>query len=111
MRIGDLLARDVVDAHGQRIGVCTDVRLWRDRPADDAPAPRLRLAGLIVSPHHTGSLLGYERGTTHRPQPLALAVRRLHRGAFLVAWDDVSAAPDDRESPLALRPGATRIPL
>lgn len=104
MRAGDLIGRGVVDAHGRPVGVCTDIRCAvRQGPADTAP--ELQLVGLLVSPHHTGSLLGYERGRTKGPWLLAVLIRRLHKGMGLVHWEDVADVPDEHDRDIRLRAG------
>lgn len=105
MRAGDLVGRGVVDAHGRPLGVCTDVRCSVTQgPADTAPT--LTVVGLLVSPHHVGSLLGYERGRTKGPWPLRLVVQRLHRGMVFVAWDEIGDVPNEHDRDLVLRPSA-----
>lgn len=105
MRAADLIGRAVVDARGRPLGVCTDVRCAvRQGPADSAP--ELTLFGLLVSPRHTGSLLGYERGRTRGPWLLAVLIRRLHKGMGLVRWEDVAEAPLEHDKDITLRAGA-----
>lgn len=110
MRAGELVGRAVVEHDGRPLGVCTDVRCWRE-PTGAGAAPGLRLAGLVVSPRHAGSLLGYERGRLQGPHLLARLVRRLHRGAVVVPWEDVESVPDDVHRPVVLAATRRAIPL
>lgn len=110
MRAGELIGRTVADADGRPVGVCTDLRFWVTHGVPDT-APELRLAAILVSPRHAGSLLGYERGRTRGPRLLAALVRRLHRGMVLIPWADVGEVPDDRERAVRLRSGASPMPM
>ena len=101
MRAGDLIGRGVVDEHGRPVGVCTDIRCEVRRPAD--AAPELTMVGLLVSPHHTGSLLGYERGRTKGPWLLSVLIRRLHRGLRFVPWEDVVEVPREHDRDIRVR--------
>ncbi|MGW9182983.1 PRC-barrel domain-containing protein [Agromyces sp. NPDC055661] len=88
MLLSDLLDSDAVDADGRRVGAVIDVRL------EVSGAPRQLLAdtvvtGLLVSPHSRFSTWGYERRDEDGPLLIARFQRWLHRGTFLVAWDDV----------------------
>ena len=88
MILSDLLGSDVVDADGRRLGAVIDVRL------EVSGAPRQLLAetvvtGLLVSPHSRFSTWGYERRGEDGPYLIARFQRWLHRGTFLVAWDEV----------------------
>ncbi|MFN8185165.1 MAG: hypothetical protein U0R23_12165 [Candidatus Nanopelagicales bacterium] len=98
------MGRAVVDPRGRPVGVCTDVRCWVGQGPIDM-APELTVAGLLVSPHHVGSLLGYERGRTKGPWLLAALVRRLHRGIVLIPWDDVVEVPAAHDRAITVRSG------
>jgi hypothetical protein len=93
LRLSELLGCDVVDAAGQRSGVVTDVRLSQTGPPLDAASSSasFEVEGLLVSPHTTGSLYGYERRRVHGPWLVRAVVLRLHRGAHLVPWDQVAS--------------------
>jgi len=89
MILTELLGSDAVDADGRRLGAVVDVRL------EISGAPRQLLAetkvtGLLVSPRSRLSTWGYERGGAYGPAVIALVQRWLHRGMFLVAWEDVA---------------------
>ena len=106
MRAGELIGRPVVDSARNPLGVCTDLRCRRlQGPADTGPV--LELTGVLVSPHHTGALLGYERGRTQGPLVVAKLVAWLHRGMVLVAWDDLVV----ERHQLRLRDGARPSPV
>jgi hypothetical protein len=120
MILSDLLDAPVHDADGAVVGRVVDVRLVVDVLAGDdgdedaAGGPRdretsgqeeplaaarrrdavgaARVVGLLVSPRSGASFLGYERTEVRSPWPLPQLVRRYHRGAFLVRWDEVTKA-------------------
>lgn len=56
---------------------------------------RAEVVGLLVSPRTGTSFLGFERTDVRSPWLIAALVRRLHRGTFLVAWEDVAEIGDD----------------
>jgi sporulation protein YlmC with PRC-barrel domain len=89
MRLSDLLGADVVDAAGDVVGQVTDVRLSQTGPVGAGVLAQFVVESLLVSPHHTGSLFGYERLHAQGPALLRAVVRRLHRHAFLVDVDAV----------------------
>ncbi|MGI5128789.1 PRC-barrel domain-containing protein [Pseudonocardia sp. CA-107938] len=90
MRASDLIGRDVVDRDGHRIGVVTDLRCVQDGPLRGAMAAP-RLDALLVSPRHSGALLGYQRPSQHGPWLIRAIVERLHRHARLIPWSAVTA--------------------
>jgi len=88
MILSDLLGSDALDPDGRRLGAVIDVRL----EISGAPAQLLAatvVRGLLVSPHSRFSTWGYERRGDDGPFLIAHLQRSLHRGTFLVAWDDV----------------------
>ena len=87
MILTDLLGSRVLGPDS--LGFVSDVRFVLDPVAIDQPMPRARLCGIVVSPHARGSSLGFERRGVHSPWIIAAAIRRRHRGSFLVAWDDI----------------------
>jgi hypothetical protein len=97
MRASDLIGRDVFDAAGERIGVITDIRCVQDGPLRGTNAA-LRVDALLVSRHHTGSLLGYDR-RKQGPWGVRLIVAWLHRKMRIVPWSDVV----DEGPPIRLR--------
>jgi sporulation protein YlmC with PRC-barrel domain len=90
MRASELIGRDVIDRAGHRIGVVADLRCVQDGPLRGALATP-RLVALLVSPRHTGALLGYHRPAQHGPWLIRAIVERLHRRARLVPWTAVTA--------------------
>lgn len=99
MRASDLIGREVVSAGGERVGVITDVRCVQDGPLRGTNAA-LRVDALLVSGHHTGSILGYDR-RRQGPLPIRLIVSFLHRNMKVVPWSAVA----DEGPPIRLRPG------
>jgi hypothetical protein len=110
MRASDLTGLDVYDAGGQHFGVVTDLRCVQDGPLRGSmQAPRV--AALIVSRRHTGSLLGYDRRSQQGPWLIRTVVQRLHRHAALIPWEAVDwglawGAGADTISRITLRSGA-----
>ena len=95
MILSDLLGSDAVDSDGRRLGAVVDVRL------EISGAPRQLLAdtvvtGLLVSPHSRFSTWGYERRGEDGPFLIARLQRWIHRGTFLVRWEDVERIDEER---------------
>lgn len=88
MRANDLLGREVVTADGNSVGVVTDLRCIQDGPLRGTNAS-LRIDSLLVSRHHTGSSLGYDRQDQQGPWLIRLIVRRLHRNMRVIPWSAV----------------------
>jgi hypothetical protein len=104
MRASDLIGLDVYDSAEQRVGVVTDLRCRQDGPLIGAmQAPRV--AALIVTGRHTGSLLGYDRRSQQGPWLIRVVVRRLHRHAVLIQWEDIA----DTTGRITLRHGAAGL--
>ena len=87
------------------VGHVIDLRLIPDRQdtdeaMPDQPMPRLRIYGLVVSPHAKSSTLGYERNAVRAPRSIAAFQRWRHRGSFLVRWSDIESVRPER---IALR--------
>lgn len=91
MRTSDLLGAAVRDADGVEVGHVSDLRMTQDGPVLGTWGAAFRVTGLVVSPNHTGSFLGYERGTVHGPWLVEKVVRWLHRHAVYVPWEDVES--------------------
>lgn len=88
MKASDLIGRPVFDDGGRRVGVVTDLRCVQDGPLRGAmAAPRVRQ--VIISPHRTGSLLGYDRREQQGPWLIRRIVRWLHRDLLVVPWEAV----------------------
>lgn len=102
MRASDLIGMAVRDAQGQHLGVVTDLRCVQDGPLRGAmQAPRV--AAIIVSRRHTGSLLGYERSNQQGPWLIRRIVQLLHRHALLIPWDSIART----DGHIQLHPGET----
>ena len=86
MILSDVIGAEVVDANEQSLGKVIDARFRLEGGGDPS---RARLVGIIVSPRGATSYLGYERTVASRPVILDRFLRWLHRGSFLVLWDDV----------------------
>lgn len=124
MIIGDLLASRVLDHDGGGLGHVVDVRLALELRDDDADAEtgddvplsqgalrsdlvgQAEVVGLLVSPHNGGSFLGYERTGVRSPWMIASLMRRMHRGTFLVAWEQVEQI---EEGTITLAQGFDRL--
>jgi len=98
MRASDLIGREVVDARGAPLGVITDLRCIQDGPLRGTQAS-LRVDSVLVSRHHTGKLLGYDRRDQQGPWLFRVVVRRLHRHLQVIPWEDVT----DEGPPLRVR--------
>jgi len=101
MILSDLLGSVAVEADGTRLGTILDVRL----EVSGAPAQLLAatvVTGVLVSPHSRFSTWGYERRGEDGPLLIARLQRWVHRGTFLVAWDDVERVDEGR---VTFRPG------
>jgi len=95
MILSDLLGSDALEADGRRVGAVVDVRL----EISGAPAQLLAatvVTGVLVSPRSRVSTWGYERRAETAPLVIARLQRWLHRGMFLVAWDDVELIDEGR---------------
>ena len=95
MILSDLLGSDALEAGGRRVGGVVDVRL------EISGTPRQLLAetivvGVLVSPRSRFSTWGYERRGENAPLIIACLQRWLHRGMFLVAWDDIEMVDEGR---------------
>ncbi|MFT4283843.1 MAG: PRC-barrel domain containing protein [Protaetiibacter sp.] len=104
MILSDLLGSEVRDADGLLLGRVIDARF---RLEGTTSPSRARLVGIIVSPRSVLSYLGYERTVASRPVILDRLLRWMHRGSFLVLWEDVARIQRER---VELRPGYRREP-
>ena len=105
MILSDLLGSDALEAGGRRVGGVVDVRL----EISGAPAQLLAetiVTGVLVSPRSRFSTWGYERRGEEGPWLVARLQRWLHRGSFLVAWDDVELVDEGR---VVFRDGYARL--
>ncbi|MCU1563029.1 MAG: PRC-barrel domain containing protein [Arthrobacter sp.] len=88
MILSDVLGSDVIDAEGRRLGAAIDARFVLGPSAQGVVGPAI-LSGFIVSPHSKISTWGYERSKVSAPWPIARLSNWLHRGSFLIAWEDI----------------------
>jgi hypothetical protein len=88
MILSDLIGA-VARCEGKQVGHVVDARLTPSGPEYDQPMPRLKIHGLLISPHTNSATLGYERTEVRSPWPLAAFDRWRHRDSFLVLWDDI----------------------
>lgn len=105
MLLSDLLDSVAVDAEGADIGRIVDVRL----EISGAPGQLLAVTmvtGLLISPHSRMSTWGFERRGQQAPAIIARLQQWLHRGMFLVAWEDVARVERGR---VQLREGSARL--
>ncbi|HET6672178.1 MAG TPA: PRC-barrel domain-containing protein [Agromyces sp.] len=105
MILSDLLGSDAIAADGERLGRVVDVRL----EISGAPGQLLaatKLTGLLISPQSRISTWGFERRGQQAPAIIARLQHWLHRGMFLVAWEDVARIDRGR---VDLREGCTRL--
>lgn len=83
MRASELLASEVVDASGRRLGPVRDIRVTRDE---------LRVAGLVIGDGPFAQIAhgwGYAEGRAQGPWLLAVLTRRATRQARFVTADRV----------------------
>jgi hypothetical protein len=105
MILSDVLGHEVREADGTRVGRVVDARF---RLEGSGSPSRARLVGLVVSPRSAASFLGYERTVASRPVIVDRILRALHRGSFLVRWEDVARI--ESEGRVLLRDGYERMP-
>lgn len=105
MILSDLIGHEVRDADGRRVGRVVDARFRLESASNPS---RARLVGLVVSPRSATSYLGYERIGVSRPVVLAHLLRWLHRGSFLVPWEDLAQVESGGR--VLLREGYRREP-
>lgn len=104
MILSDLLGTEVHEANGTRVGRVIDARFRLEGSSNPS---RARLVGLIVSRGAFASYLGYERTAASRPVLLDRMLRLMHRGSFLVLWEDIERVERER---VLLRAGYRREP-
>jgi sporulation protein YlmC with PRC-barrel domain len=94
-RLVDLLGLPVIGPDGHQLGYLNDVRL---APTGSVAGvfPELVIDGLVVDGKHVGSLLGYDRRAEQGPWPLRRLVRRIHRDAGFLPWEQVQAIDWER---------------
>jgi sporulation protein YlmC with PRC-barrel domain len=88
-RLGQLLGCQVIATDGVVIGQVNDVRLVPNDMVHGVHA-ELMVEGLVVSDRHAGSFLGYDRRKEQGPALIRWGVRRLHRNARYLPWENVA---------------------
>src|SRR5262245_54016803 len=88
--ISELLASDVIDADGQRIGAVHDVRLIQDGPLLEGFGAALRVDALIVGVGTLAVRFGYHRHQVKGPALLKALFGALERRARLIPWHRVA---------------------
>lgn len=118
MRLSELLAKEVVDASGQRAGHVHDVRVIQDGTVGSSFDADLRVHALVIGRGGVANRLGYGRGA-RGPWLVRAILEGLHRPT-LVPWTRIraiesnriviSGSRDDleRATPRSDAPGTTR---
>ncbi|MDQ0756646.1 PRC-barrel domain-containing protein [Arthrobacter sp. B3I4] len=102
MILSDILGSSVYDQGGRRVGFVVDARFSMSADPGNG-GTTATLQGFIVSPHSKSSTWGYERRQVNAPWPIGAIAAWLHRGSFLLRWEDVALLSDRR---LQVREGA-----
>ncbi|PZQ87635.1 MAG: hypothetical protein DI534_14270 [Leifsonia xyli] len=105
MILSDVLGHEVREVDSTRVGRVIDARFRLEGSGTPSQA---RLVGFIVSPRSAASFLGYERTVASRPVIVDRILRHLHRGSFLVRWEDVARI--ESAGRVLLRDGYERLP-
>lgn len=105
MILSDVIGHEVREVDGTRLGRVVDARFRLEGSGTPSQA---RLVGFVVSPRTATSFLGYERTAAARPVVIDRILRFLHRGSFLVRWEDVERI--ETAGRLLLREGYERLP-
>jgi hypothetical protein len=90
-----------------RTGTVIDVRLAQDGPPQQLGPARIRVTGLVVSPRHSGRLLGYDRVPYEGPWLIRVLVRAYNHGTHYVPWAWIR---DHEQHPLRLEKPARDLP-
>ena len=93
MRASDLLGARVLTADGAPVGYVRALVCSIDGPTD-GPLPSPRLRALQVSTRGIGASLGYQQRGMRGPRLIGALVRRLHRTAREIAWEQVHEVAD-----------------
>jgi sporulation protein YlmC with PRC-barrel domain len=95
MRLSDLLASEVVDTAGHRIGHVHDVRIAQDGPLHAGFDASFRVQGLIVGRGGLASRLGYGRTRSRGPW-LIRHVLESHHAPTFIPWVNVKSIEGHR---------------
>jgi hypothetical protein len=90
MQMSDVLACEVYDAAGRKLGQVRDVRLVLDGPVLGGNIAAPRIDALIVGGSALAGRLGYLRGGVRGPALVAAIMRRLENRALTIAATDVA---------------------
>lgn len=91
MNLSDLLASEVVDANGARLGTVEDVKVVQDGPPLLPFGAAFRIDALVVGKRTIATRLGYERGGIRGPWLLRELFRARERRARVIPWTYVIA--------------------
>jgi hypothetical protein len=87
MRLSEVLHQPVLDVDGRRVGYVQDVRTEQNGPMVGDWGAALVVTGLLVTPQHWVSTLGYQAGHSHGPWLIRRFSQLMHRRAKFVPWE------------------------
>ena len=96
MRISDLLASDVQQADGTRVGRVREVRVVQDGPLVNGLQAAFRVDAVIVGRGSLGVRLGYHADEVRGPWLLKMLFRRTKHRVREISMNDVARWDDDR---------------
>jgi hypothetical protein len=96
MRLSDLLASDVYEADGARVGQVHEVRVVQDGPVVNGLQAGFRVDALIVGRGSLGVRLGYHADHVRGPWLLNMLFRRTKHRLREISMNDVARWDDDR---------------
>jgi hypothetical protein len=96
MRISDLLASDVHQADGTRVGRVREVRVVQDGPVVSGLQATFRVDAVIVGRGGLGVRLGYHGEHVRGPWLLNVLFARTKRRLRVISMSDVARWDEDR---------------
>ncbi len=105
MRVSELLAADVIDTDGARVGRVRGVRLVQDGPLLGGTQAAMRVDALLAGGGTLGPRLGYDRGGVRGPLLLRWLFTRAEKRARTFSMSDLDWDTD--HSTLTVRQTAT----
>jgi hypothetical protein len=96
MRISDLLASDVHQADGTRVGQVHEVRVVQDGPLVNGLQAAFRIDAVIVGRGSLGVRLGYHADHVRGPWLLNMLFRRTKHRLREISMSDVARWDDDQ---------------